>query len=458
MEDNSKIPNSNVFAINTSPTNNEEIINEEFRREPQLEGAKQAARANCDVSVLKMWFNKIYQQIREGIQNMSDSQLRQVDDLEQKVVGLSSHNETLKGNISGLKENISKKEQKIQESNSKRDQKLDECNNEVKFVNEEIDKIRSGDKSFIDDESKESDKLGFWLGTVILFFLTLYLFIFYISVIYSAFIFDVKEWVINNSNNKKILTNTIVNLEAIPDTSSKHGIIGVIFLFSAAFLFIGLGYLIHKFSESKAVLKSFLIYTFTFLFDALLAYSIVRDIHVAKYEAGDLTTAWSFSKAFVDTNFYIILMAGFSIYIIWGIILSYVLKEYDNLAPAKVAVRNRKIKIKYINKEKEEAKELHDKRKTEIDKEIDFVNEQIFNIDKKIENNKTAIDSNNSAIENIKRKIEIPIAEVKRIITAFTVGWTNQINLLFPEDQAPKKALECMETKEAFFVNISNNT
>jgi predicted nucleic acid-binding Zn-ribbon protein len=449
-------PDSKLFSLDNSNPNKDWVNREELNNNAKIEGAREAARANCDISVLKMWFNKIYQQIREGIQNQSESQKRQKDKLEEKIVGLSRHNEKLDNEIDGLKVNISDKEQSIEGLKVEEEKKHVKFQSEISSLKEEIDRIRSGDKSFIDDESRESDKLGFWLGVTILVFLTLYLFIFYISVIYSAFIFDVNEWVENNLQNKEILTNTIVNLKAIPETFSKNGFLGVIFLFSAAFLFIGLGYLIHKFDQAKAKLKTISIYTFTFLFDALLAYSIVRDIHVAKFKSGEVFTEWNFFIAFSDTNFYIILMAGFSIYIIWGIILGYVLKEYDNLAPAKVAIRKRKINLKITKENIKKSEERFDKMKVEVKGEIDVIKNEIKTVGGKIENNKTAIETSKKEIENINRTIEIPVAEVKRIITEFTVGWTNQINLIFPNDDAQGKVLECKDAKESFFKSISN--
>jgi archaellum component FlaC len=149
-------------------------------------------------------------------------------------------------------------------------------------------------------------------------------------------------------------------------------------------------------------------------------------------------------------------MAGFSIYIIWGIILGYVLKEYDNLAPAKVAIRKRKINLKITKENIKKSEERFDKMKVEVKGEIDVIKNEIKTVGGKIENNKTAIETSKKEIENINRTIEIPVAEVKRIITEFTVGWTNQINLIFPNDDAQGKVLECKDAKESFFKSISN--
>ena len=196
-----------MASINESNGNKEWCNRTAINENPQIEGAREAARANCDISVLKMWFNKIYQQIREGIKNLSESQKRQINKLEEKVVGLSRHNEKLTNEIDACNSNISDKEKNIGEIKLREENASDKYQNDVNELKQEIEKIRSGDKSFIDDESKDSDKLGFWLGLTILAFLSIYLFIFYISVIYSAFIFDVSEWANNNLQNKEMFVN-----------------------------------------------------------------------------------------------------------------------------------------------------------------------------------------------------------------------------------------------------------
>ena len=67
-------PDSKLFSLDNSNPNKDWVNREELNNNAKIEGAREAARANCDISVLKMWFNKIYQQIREGIQNQSESQ------------------------------------------------------------------------------------------------------------------------------------------------------------------------------------------------------------------------------------------------------------------------------------------------------------------------------------------------------------------------------------------------
>lgn len=450
---------SGMFALNNSSLPVGAFDEIKLVENPKLEGARQAGRAGCDVNVLRMCFNMIFQKTKEDIDGLSDNQKRQIADLEKKITGLGSHNQTLEGEIENNNNIVTEKNKKIENLKKTKNEKNEECNIEIKKIREEIDKIRSGDKDFIDDESKDSDKLGFGLGLTILLFLSIYLFIFYISVIYSAFIFDVSQWVQQNLQNKQILTNSIVNLQAIPDTYAKDGgVLGVIFLFSAAFLFIGLGYLIHKFQESKSIVKSVLIYTFTLLFDALLAYTIVRDIHEAKFQSGIVYTQWKFMDVFSSTNFYIILMAGFSIYVIWGVILSYVLKEYDSLAPAKNAIRSRKKKIKHIEEDKKDIQIQFTKDTEEVNVEISSINDKIQALRTKIENDITAIETNNKEMEHIKLRIEFPIAEVKRRITEFTLGWSNQINLIFQDNDAIQRVSECRLAKEEFFNSISNSS
>ena len=87
---------------------------------------------------------------------------------------------------------------------------------------------------------------------------------------------------------------------------------GLLFLFTASFMFIALGFLLHWFSQKGRRIFLYILYVFTFLFDAFLAYEIVHKIHSASSIVNEVEP-WRISMAFSDMKFYIILFAGLAL-------------------------------------------------------------------------------------------------------------------------------------------------
>jgi hypothetical protein len=75
------------------------------------------------------------------------------------------------------------------------------------------------------------------------------------------------------------------------------------------------------------------------LFDILIAYEIVAQIHRIKVLTGEVTGDYTLSTMAQSAEFWIIVMAGFVVYIIWGFILQVVLEGVEKFHPARVAER-----------------------------------------------------------------------------------------------------------------------
>jgi uncharacterized membrane protein len=111
------------------------------------------------------------------------------------------------------------------------------------------------------------------------------------------------------------------------------------------FVFLGLGYLIHMFGENKNWLnyvKMFLLFVVTFVFDAILAYEIESKI----YELNKTfdSPPFDLSIAFTKNQFWGIIFAGFVVYIIWGLVFDFIMKEHKE---------KDKIKHEQIKKQKD---------------------------------------------------------------------------------------------------------
>jgi hypothetical protein len=180
-------------------------------------------------------------------------------------------------------------------------------------------------------------KAQFYIGLFVLLPITLYLLVFYISASYSAFF--------KNFNSDK-LGEAIFDAEAFSKAIADGWLEGV-FVATIPFAFMGLGYLIHMFQKKKnffTYFKILLLFAITFIFDAILAYLIEQKLYDF-YKTPD-SPPFNLSIAFSSVEFWGIIFAGFIVYIIWGLVFDFIMKEYENFDLIKSFIRSKKEEIK----------------------------------------------------------------------------------------------------------------
>ncbi len=243
-------------------------------------------------------------------------------------------------------------------------------------------------------------KVGFYIGAFILILLSIYLFIFYSSASYSAFF---KEFKVDDI----VITKAIFDANAI-GSGLKDGVTELIFLLTIPFVFIGLGYLIHKFQEAKGYAKYFKIAALliiTFIFDAIIAYEITEKIYNIKKD-NDLSgnfPEYSASLAFGNVGFWLVIFAGFVVYLIWGFVFDFVMESHSKLDIVKVNIKMKREQIYAIEQE-------------------------IAQFENKITELRIANGKNNGEINKIRHIIEGTIIQtkaVKEALAQFMVGWYN---------------------------------
>lgn len=299
-----------------------------------------------------------------------------------------------------------------------------------KKIAELNDEIRS-----IEEDPRESlhlnkpDKIGYYLGIAILFFLSIYLWIFYSSATYSAFFREIDY-------TKNIIFNSIFYANSMAE-SLKMGFAAFLLTIVSPFIFIALGYLVHKFNEIKTpsnYIKMFALIFVTFLFDCIIAYEITKKIYEAwiVYNPEAKVINYSLSLALVDVNFWLIIFAGFVVYIVWGLVLSFISDAHKNLDIVNSALRIRNNKIKELNERK-----------------------SLLNL--KIQENNVEIAKKEGEINTLNSQLgSIPFnrKEFEKIVTEFCSGW------LVYQTQAnhPKEKLEETENyTNTFLGNIESN-
>jgi len=235
------------------------------------------------------------------------------------------------------------------------EERIPECKKKIEGLEDDLENIRANPEHIIADIPSRA---SFIIGIVIIAFLTAYLFIFYTSASYSAFF---KEF----SQAEIRVANSIFDSQALVK-AYYSGATELIFILLTPFIFLGLGFLIHKFQSGKGLtrfLKVGALVSVTFLFDALLAYEITEKIGYIKYVQSFSEGEYVFgiAEALVEANFWLIIFAGFLVYVIWGFVFDFVMEEHD----ARDAVRNalKAIKTKII-KEKNKISDYQEERNT----------------------------------------------------------------------------------------------
>jgi len=250
---------------------------------------------------------------------------------------------------------------------------INEIENDIKRINNDISEVAENPQKYGIDADKKP-KAQFYIGLLILLPITLYLLVFYISASYSAFFkqFDPSTTVFAAIFDGQALTKAYYD--------PNGGLLEVIFICTIPFAFMGLGYLIHMFQKSKgsAFFKIFALFLITFIFDAILAYQIENKIFEFNKLPGEV---FSLEKAIQSVDFWGIIFAGFVVYVIWGLVFDFIMKEYENIDKIKVFIRSLKDQKNNLNNEKQELLKLIQSIDNEISKIKGEINELQAKID-----------------------------------------------------------------------------
>lgn len=270
-------------------------------------------------------------------------------------------------------------------------------------INDEVDQI----KSDIIEVKRNPDKYGiedgkglkaqFYIGLFLLLPITLYLLVFYVSASYSAFF---KEFA-NDS-----LTAAIFDADALTNSFKASWLEGVLVI-TIPFVFMGLGYVIHMVQKEKGLKNIFRmigLFITTFLFDALLAYQIEKKI----YEFNKTTDSapYNLNIALGEAEFWMIIFAGFVVYIIWGLVFDFVMKEFENIDKIRAFIRGKKEKLIDL-----------DKVKVDIIAKINDFKQQVITLNGK-----------NSELQSKIDGFVFPVKEYLHYHHQYKEGWFQAIN------------------------------
>lgn len=336
-----------LFAIKDSvePKTTENPANEPLSTKVTYTdyGFHQASRLGGSTPGLRTCLHKIYQDFKREIKEDSDKQEELKKPFRVKIEQYKGDNERL--------------EKKIEKVNT---EYLPRVKSRIEQLKTELSNIRKNPQEVTGDDA---GKASFIIGIVILTFLTVYLFIFYSSASYSAFF---KEFSLNEIG----VANSIFDPKAIP-TAYRDGFTELTLILTIPFVFLGLGYLIHKFQEQKSwkkYIKIASLIAITFIFDAILAYEITEKIYnIKKENSFNNIPDYTVSMAFQAINFWLIIFAGFVVYIIWGFVFDFVMESYAKMDKVKVAIQEKQKQIKDAEAEQADLESQIDKMTHTVD-------------------------------------------------------------------------------------------
>ncbi|SRX54812.1 ABC transporter permease [Aequorivita sp. CIP111184] len=289
-----------------------------------------------------------------------------------------------------------------------------------------VDVKQHPDKYGIDSDKRP--KAQFYIGLFLLLPITIYLFVFYISASYSGFFKDFETG---------SLTAAIFDSNAL-GKAIEDGWLEAVFVGTIPFVFMGLGYLVHMFQKSKgwrAFVKLTFLFILTFTFDLILAYLIEKKIFLFDAVLGEKFTP---TDAVQSVNFWGIIFAGFIVYVIWGLVFDFVMKEHENVDKIKAFIRGQREEIKNI-----------ENKKNELTTQIEEIKKDISQI--------------NGVISELQSKIDgfiFPVKEYLHYHYQYVEGWYQAINseLKFPIKQLDDLHVKCEEVAKTHLevLNLNN--
>jgi hypothetical protein len=200
------------------------------------------------------------------------------------------------------------------------------------------------------------------------------------------------------------------------DTTNKGGLASWV-IFCSPVIVLSIGYLIHTFLVQKRYFHLIFLLVLLLALDGLISYQIARGIHENKFSAGLTDERWKVEMAINDPQFWTIILLGYVMYIIWGILLHSALQQYSKLQPDKI------LDLKM---------ETLDKRILDIEGGLLEVNNKLSGLNTQVTILSNEIDLKENDIIGYRHGIiPVKVSALRDAVNQFMNGWYAQTNLLF---------------------------
>ena len=301
---------------------------------------------------------------------------------------------------------------------SVKEEDLEKTEKRIEKIKDDIIAAKNDPGAFGIDATKKP-KAQFVIGIIILLPITLYLLVFYLSASFSAFFKDFESTEV---------ISAIFDANAF-EKALNEGWMEAVFVSTIPFAFMGLGYLIHMFQKEgkSGIVKIVSLFIVTFIFDTILAYQIERKIYDIEKTLN--SPEFNFSIAFQSVNFWGIIFAGFVVYVIWGLVFDFIMKEFEDMDKIKAFEREAKKKQSHLIERAEKIRHA-----------ISELDHEIANLKGQIESAKMKIDG--FVFSNRKYLL---------IFTQYLKGWYMAISseIVLSRDKQESLLQKCDEVKKA---------
>ncbi|WP_027383391.1 coiled-coil domain-containing protein [Epilithonimonas caeni] len=403
----------------------EESPEESRKRTYHESGYRDSSRTSGNHSTLSICLDAVYSKFQNEEKEMVEKQQK----LKESYINEQKNKET---EIKALTVSQETKEEQLKSKNSE----VEIHQNQIEALKAEIiDLPRNPEKYNVKATRGASAK--FWIGSILLLPISLYLFTFYVSTSYSAFF--------KNFDAKSTVIQSVFDAQAF-SKAWNEGLIEGAFVTLIPFVFLGLGFLIHMFGENKSRanhIKLGLLFIVTFIFDAILAY----EIEARLYELNKTFNSPEFDLqiALTKNQFWGIIFAGFIVYIIWGLVFDFVMKEHRE-----------KDKIR-------SEQEIRQKNVLSLLEKINVLKKDIEEILASIGTTKELTIKTRGRIEELQNIIDgviIPTKDYKLYASEYVQGWITFIGEKIAVSKTEKQTMidSCIETYNANLENVGANS
>ncbi|MFS4431612.1 beta-carotene 15,15'-monooxygenase [Chryseobacterium sp. S90] len=404
---------------------NDESLEETRKRTYHESGYRDSSRTNGNHSTLSICLDAVYSKFQNEEKEMVEKQ----KNLKESYVNEQKNRET---EIKALTVSQETKEEQLKNKNIE----IENHQHTIENLKAEIlDLPRNPEKYNVKATRGASAK--FWIGLILLIPITLYLTTFYISTSYSAFFksFDAKSTVIQS----------VLDAQAF-SKAWNEGVIEGAFVTLIPFVFLGLGYLIHMFWENKTTanyVKLGLLFIVTFIFDSILAYEIESKL----YELNKTfeSPPFDIKIAFTKIQFWGIIFAGFIVYIIWGLVFDFVMKEHRE-----------KDKIKNEQEIRQKRVEFFQDKINILKKDIEEILASIGTIKETVIKTRGRVEE----LQNIIDGVIIPTKDYKLYASEYVQGWITFIGEKIAVSRTEKQTIidDCIATYNTNLETVGANS
>ena len=368
-----------------------------------------------DTEIDKKEVEKLKGRLENKIDNYQNINRQEASEKKSTVeLNTEAQRKTLNQQIQNAEENI---EVFTNNKNNIQENKIPSLENKIPVLENEIEEAKL-------EITRPPLRRRVWLEGILLIFLSVYLYIFYSSIIYT--ILYGREDALEYMNvYGKLPEMEIFNSEALGLAIDK-GIVTFLFISFFTILPFVFGFLFHSIKKKWFARWAYLIAAL--ILDGLLAYLICKNVYHIDYQASREVELWEPIKVFSIARFWIVLVLGAVPYLAWGALYEHITDQFDAVSRS-VNHHKTKHRIKTLKNSIQDIKE-----------KIDSLADETNNIENEIVNEKSRIQQLQTEINHLEYEEKLKVDRIDQELNLIQQKLDNQkhkILTYLDKDQIP---------------------